>query len=140
MQTRVATANASADSLRGLECFCAPAWATLPRCVRVCAGVPQTIRASGASKCERPRLASEDALLQHHGLQGFGRDSGSSSESAHTTPSVTPQGSPSLVKRVVAADLTAVGVPANRPKPKKKPTTRYAVTNFDLNAVSPTSW
>ncbi|XP_077544073.1 uncharacterized protein LOC144156119 [Haemaphysalis longicornis] len=110
------------------------------------AGVPQTIRASGVSKCERQRLAPDDALLQHHGLQslqslqGFGRDSGSGSESAHTTPSVTPQGSPSLVKRVVAADLTAVGVPANRPKPKKKPTTRYAVTNFDLNAVSPTSW
>lgn len=101
---------------------------------------PQTIRASGVSKCERPRLASEDALRQHHGLQGLGRDSGSSSESAHTTPSVTPQGSPSLVKRVVAADLTAVGVPSNRTKPKKKPATRYAVTNFDLNAVSPTSW
>nr|DAA34727.1 TPA_inf: hypothetical protein 76 [Amblyomma variegatum] len=112
---------------------------------------PSTVRVSGVSKCELPRLASEDALrhqvLNHHGpsLQNLGRGSGSGSESAHTTPSVTPQGSPSLVRRVVEADLTAVGVPMVdgsrlKSKPKKKPPTRFAVTKFDLNAVSPTSW
>ncbi|XP_064483613.1 uncharacterized protein LOC135396521 [Ornithodoros turicata] len=48
------------------------------------------------------------------------------SESAPTTP----QGSPSLVRRVT--DLRA---DANRLKKN-----RYAVSNFDINAVSPTSW
>lgn len=121
---------------------------TTPPASQTPAGAP-TIRVSGVSKCELPRLASEDALrhqvLSHHGpsLQSLGRDSGSGSESAHTTPSATPQSSPSLVRRVVAADLTAVGVPmvdGSRLKPKKKPPARFAVTNFDLNAVSPNSW
>uniref|UniRef100_A0A131XA26 Uncharacterized protein n=1 Tax=Hyalomma excavatum TaxID=257692 RepID=A0A131XA26_9ACAR len=121
---------------------------TTPPASQTPVGAP-TIRVSGVGKCDVPRLASEDALrhqvLSHHGpsLQSLGRDSGSGSESAHTTPSVTPQSSPSLVRRVVAADLTAVGVPVvdgSRLKPKKKPPARFAVTNFDLNAVSPTSW
>lgn len=73
-------------------------------------------------------------LSQYHSLQSGGRDTGSGSESAHTTPSATPQSSPSLVRRVVAADIKAVGAPGEKKK------ARYAVSNFDLNAVSPTSW
>ncbi|CAN7990897.1 unnamed protein product [Ixodes hexagonus] len=108
--------------------------------------VAPAIRVSGV-RCEPPRgLVVEDPLrhhvLSHHhglGLQSASRDTGSGSESAHTTPSATPQSSPSLVRRVVAADIKAVGAPGEKAKAKKK-ITRYAVSNFDLNAVSPTSW
>lgn len=87
----------------------------------------------GGVKWEGPRLMVDESLQRQHGC----RDSGS--ESCHTTPSATPQSSPSLVRRVVAADLKAdlkaLG-PSQRPKRKA----RCAVSNFDLNAVSPTSW
>lgn len=103
---------------------------------------PPAIRVSGV-RCETPKaLVSEETLRhhvlsQHHGLQSLGPDASSGSESAHTTPSATPQSSPSLVRRVVAADIKAVGAPGEK---AKKKITRYAVSNFDLNAVSPTSW
>uniref|UniRef100_A0A0K8R9C2 Uncharacterized protein n=1 Tax=Ixodes ricinus TaxID=34613 RepID=A0A0K8R9C2_IXORI len=100
---------------------------------------PPAIRVSGV-RCEPPRgPVVEDSLRHHvlsqyHSLQSGGRDTGSGSESAHTTPSATPQSSPSLVRRVVAADIKAIGAPGEKKK------ARYAVSNFDLNAVSPTSW
>lgn len=70
------------------------------------------------------------------------RDCGSGGESTHTTPSATPQSSPSLVRRILGADLGAstgcTGAPADgRRRPKKG---CCAVSNFDINAVSPTSW
>lgn len=69
--------------------------------------------------------------------------------SAATTPSVTPQHSPTLIRKILTADLTAssshckaghsVTDSGNRKAALRVvPVTR--VTNFDLNAVSPTSW
>jgi hypothetical protein len=75
-------------------------------------------------------------------LAGTASESGSTA----TTPSVTPQQSPNLIRKILAADLTATAshckavssVLDSSKVLKHAPVTR--VTNFDLNAVSPTSW
>jgi len=69
-------------------------------------------------------------------------------DSNHTTPSVTPQHSPSLVRKILAADIGAGGAHciANSGLSMDKhlkcvgAVMKQKVTNFDLNAVSPTSW
>jgi len=69
-------------------------------------------------------------------------------DSNHTTPSVTPQHSPTLVRKIINADIGAGGAHciANSGLSVDKhlkcvgAVMKQKVTNFDLNAVSPTSW
>src|SRR5690606_1535490 len=93
-------------------------------------------RADPEQHCRPPsRPRSPNPLLM--------RSSDSGTESTHTTPSVTPQHSPQLMRRVLDANITAktlevkksVQVPLNKTRRPK-----LQVTNFDLNAVRPTSW
>jgi len=67
------------------------------------------------------------------------------SGSAQTTPSVTPQHSPHLVKKMMAADIKIAGARSKSVTDGARSRTSHitlkpVVTNFDLNAVSPTSW
>ncbi|OQR69622.1 hypothetical protein BIW11_12148 [Tropilaelaps mercedesae] len=74
--------------------------------------------------------------------------SASAPQSAATTPTVTPQQSPTLLRKILAnSDLDSTSH-SKRGGPAPEVGTSYIarlvpvsrVTNFDLNAVSPTSW
>lgn len=65
----------------------------------------------------------------------------SAPQSAATTPSVSPQQSPTLIRKILSADSHCKAGSMLTDGARKVlvvPVTR--VTNFDLNAVSPTSW
>jgi len=65
----------------------------------------------------------------------------SAPQSAATTPSVSPQQSPTLIRKILSADTHCKAGSLLTDGARKVlvvPVTR--VTNFDLNAVSPTSW
>jgi len=65
----------------------------------------------------------------------------SAPQSAATTPSVSPQQSPTLIRKILSADSHCKAGSLLTDGARKVlvvPVTR--VTNFDLNAVSPTSW
>ncbi|XP_003746977.1 uncharacterized protein LOC100898434 [Galendromus occidentalis] len=65
----------------------------------------------------------------------------SAPQSAATTPSVSPQQSPTLIRKILSSDSHCKAGSKLSDGARKVlvvPVTR--VTNFDLNAVSPTSW
>jgi len=101
-----------------------------------------------------PRAPRSLSVTPHHSASMIGSQYGdqvcpaSAPQSEATTPSVSPHNSPTLVRKILSADLRAAGASTIckagssltecARKARMVPVTR--VTNFDLNAVSPTSW
>lgn len=98
-----------------------------------------------APRTVAPQQQQQQTLTTPHGDQVC---PSSAPQSAATTPSPSPQHSPTLIRKILSADISTATQNSQSKaghfisecsrKARMVPVTR--VTNFDLNAVSPTSW